>query len=159
MLQWLNFIKIEEAVGVPVIFQLILIELVIDTLKLASLNTPNSLSNSFSVISALVLGEFAVQAKWMTSEVVLYMAFVAIANFTQPSFELGHAYKLCRVFVLILTALFNYVGFFVGYILVFILISSTKTVSGKSYLYPLFPFNYKALKRLIIREPINKQNN
>ncbi len=155
----LSFIKIEEAVGVPVFVQLILIELVIDTLKLASLNTPNSLSNSFSVISALVLGEFAVNAKWMTSEVVLYMAFVAIANFTQPSFELGHAYKLCRVFVLILTALFNYVGFAVGYILVFVLAASTKTVSGRSYLYPLFPFNFRALKRLILRESINRKNN
>ena len=156
---WLSFIKIEESVGVPVIAQLILIELVIDTLKLASLNTPSSLSNSFSVISALVLGEFAVQAKWMTSEVVLYMAFVAIANFTQPSFELGHAYKMCRVFVLIMTALFNYIGFAVGFILVFVLIATTKTVSGRSDLYPLFPLNVKALKRLIIREPINRQNN
>ncbi len=155
----LSFIKIEEAVGVPVFVQLLLIELVIDTLKLASLNTPNSLSNSFSVISALVLGEFAVNAKWVTSEVVLYMAFVAIANFTQPSFELGHAYKICRVFVLILTALFNYIGFAVGYILVFVLISSTKTVSGRSYLYPLFPFNFRALERLIIRESINRKNN
>ena len=86
---WLDFIKIEHPTSVPVIMQLLIIEIVIDALKLASLNTPNALSNSFSVIGALVLGEFAIAAKWFTAEVVLYMAFVAITNFAQPSYEPG----------------------------------------------------------------------
>lgn len=36
---WLDFIKIEHPAGVPVIMQLLIIEIVIDALKLASLNT------------------------------------------------------------------------------------------------------------------------
>ena len=154
----LEFVTIEEPIGVPVLVQLLAIELVIDALKLASINTPNSLSNSFSVIGALVLGEFAVQARWLTAEVVFYMAFVAVANFTQPSFEMGHAYKIARVFVLILTALFNFYGFFVGYAIVFALIATTRTVSGRGYLYPLIPFNAEKLRRLLIRRPISSQN-
>lgn len=156
--KWLDFVTIEEPIGVPVLVQLLAIELVIDALKLASINTPNSLSNSFSVIGALVLGEFAVQARWLTAEVVFYMAFVAVANFTQPSFEMGHAYKISRVFVLVLTALLNYYGFFAGYAIVFALIATTRTVSGRGYLYPLFPFNAEKLRRLLIRRPISAQN-
>lgn len=156
--KWLEFVTIEEPIGVPVLVQLLAIELVIDALKLASINTPNSLSNSFSVIGALVLGEFAVQARWLTAEVVFYMAFVAVANFTQPSFEMGHAYKISRVFVLVLTALLNYYGFFAGYAIVFALIATTRTVSGRGYLYPLFPFNAEKLRRLLIRRPISAQN-
>ena len=156
--KWLEFVTIEEPIGVPVLVQLLAIELVIDALKLASINTPNSLSNSFSVIGALVLGEFAVQARWLTAEVVFYMAFVAVANFTQPSFEMGHAYKISRVFVLVLTALLNYYGFFAGYAIVFVLIATTRTVSGRGYLYPLFPFNAEKLRRLLIRRPISAQN-
>lgn len=156
--KWLEFVTIEEPIGVPVLVQLLAIELVIDALKLASINTPNSLSNSFSVIGALVLGEFAVQARWLTAEVVFYMAFVAVANFTQPSFEMGHAYKIARVFVLILTALFNFYGFFAGYAIVFALIATTRTVSGRGYLYPLIPFNAEKLRRLLIRRPISSQN-
>ena len=83
---WLEFIQIEEPNQVPILAQLLLIEFIIDGLKLASLNTPSVLSNSFSVVGALILGDFAVQAKWFVPEVVLFMAFVAIANFTQPSF-------------------------------------------------------------------------
>ena len=148
---WLDFIGIEKPIAVPVLVQLLAIELVIDALKLASINTPNSLSNSFSVIGALVLGQFAVEAKWLTAEVVFYMAFVAVANFTQPSFEMGHAYKIARIFVLLLTALFNLPGFIAGYAVVFAVLVSTRNVVGRAYLYPLIPFNGRALLRLMFR--------
>ena len=46
----------------------------IDVLKLASLNTPDSLSSSFSMLGALILGDFAVQAGWLGPEVLVYMA-------------------------------------------------------------------------------------
>ena len=66
-------------------------------LKLASLNTPDVLSNSFSMLGALILGDFAVQARWLVPEVLVYMAFVAIANYAQHSYEMGYAAKLCRM--------------------------------------------------------------
>ena len=40
----------------------LVVEFLIDVLKLASLNTPDTLSNSFSMLGALILGDFAVQA-------------------------------------------------------------------------------------------------
>lgn len=155
---WLECIKIKEFYTVPIIAQLLIIELVIDTLKLASLNTPNSLSNSFSVIGALVLGDLAVSAQLFSSEVVLLMAFVAIANFAQPSFELGYAFKLSRIFILVMTAIFKLWGFVGGFALVILVMAFTKTVTGRGYLYPLIPFNAKALSRLLVRHPISKDN-
>ena len=156
--EWMNFITIKEPYTVPIIGQLFVIEMVIDTLKMASLNTPNSLSNSFSVIGALVLGELAVSAKLFSSEIVLLMAFVAIANFAQPSFELGYAFKLSRMFILLLTAVFNLYGFIIGTLAVSLLMAFTKTMTGRGYLYPLIPFNGKAMSRLLFRHSINKDN-
>ena len=155
---WLDFIKVQEPNAVPIIFQLLVIEFVIDGLKLASLNTPSVLSNSFSIVGALILGDFAVKARWFVPEVVLYMAFVAISTFTQPSFELGWAFKLFRVLILILTAIFGVWGFAAGILLTILAVAFTKTPGGKSYLYPLIPFNWKALKRLLIRQPISRQD-
>ena len=149
----LKFMMIEEEYTVPLIVQLLIVEFVIDTLRLASLNTPSALSSSFSVVGALVLGEFAVRSGWFVSEVVLFMAFVAISNFTQPSYELGYAIKISRVFILILCGLFKIWGLVVGLALVLLLITTTKTLSGYTYLYPLVPFNAEALKGLIIRRP------
>lgn len=61
---WLEFIKVAEPNDVPIIWQLLIIEFIIDGLKIASLNTPTVLSNSFSIVGALILGDFAVQARW-----------------------------------------------------------------------------------------------
>ena len=86
----------------PLIVQLLLVELIIDILKIASLNTPDVLSNSFSMLGALILGDFAVQARWLVPEVLVYMAFVAVANYAQHSYEMGYATKLCRMLLLVL---------------------------------------------------------
>ncbi len=157
--EWLSFIKIEEPNTVPIVAQLFIVEVVIDAMRLASINTPQSLSSSFGVIGALVLGEFAVSAGWFVAEVVLYMAFVALTNFTQPSYELGYAFKLFRMMLIALIALFNIWGFIGGLLLIIIEIACTKTVTGQSYLYPLIPFKGSALASLLLRKPLSVKNN
>lgn len=150
--EWLLFIVPDEPGAIPIFFQLILTEFALDGLKLASLNTPNVLSNSLSVVGGLLLGDFAVSVGWLCPDVIFYMAFVAIANFTQSSYELGYAFKYLRVLTLILTALFRWWGFFAGIIIGVVLVATNKTVNGRrSYLYPLIPFNGNALARLVFR--------
>ena len=91
-------------------------------------------------------------AGWLVPEVILYMAFVAIANFSQRNYELGYAFKFLRVTLLILTGLFNYWGFAGGVLLMLTLIATNQTVNGKrSYLYPLIPFSGRALLTMFIR--------
>ena len=154
----LEFLLVEDEYFVPLIVQLLLVELIVDILKLASLNTPDALSNSFSMLGALILGDFAVQARWLVPEVLVYMAFVAVAGYAQHSYEMGYACKLVRMELLILIWLWDSWGFAIGVIGAVVLIASTRTVVGKGYLYPLIPFNGKKLMRLLRRRPINKDN-
>ena len=137
-LDWLPdifiFIAVKDTVNIPLIWQLLILEVAIDGLHLAALNTPSMLSTPLSVIAGLVMGEFSVSSGWFNSEVMLYMAFVAVANYTQPNFELGYALKFMRIMLLILTALLNAVGFFAGCILVVCFLAFNKTLSGRSFL-------------------------
>ena len=150
--QWLSFILPTEVGRIPIVAQLLLVEFIIDGLRMASLNTPNMLSNSLSVVGGLILGDFAVDIGWLIPEVILYMAFVAIANFTQRSYELGYAFKFMRMGLLILTALLNVWGFAVGLGLIVLLLLTNVTVTGKRhYLYPLIPFDGRALRSLFFR--------
>ena len=153
-----HFLLIEDEYFVPLILQLLLVEFIIDVLKLASLNTPDALSNSFSMLGALILGDFAVQARWLVAEVLVYMAFVAVAGYAQHSYEMGYACKLVRMSLLILIWLLDIWGFAIGVVLSIALIASTKTVVGKGYLYPLVPFNGKQLRRIMRRRPISREN-
>ena len=128
------FVAVKDTVNIPLIFQLLILELSIDGLRLAALNTPSMLSTPLSVIAGLVMGEFSVKSGWFNSEVMLYMAFVAVANYTQPNFELGYALKFMRLLLLILTACFNTVGFVIGCILIVCFLAFNKTLSGRNYL-------------------------
>ena len=149
---WLAFIVPKAPGELPILVQLFLTEFALDGLKLASLNTPNMLSNSLSVVGGLLLGDFAVTVGWLSPDVILYMAFVAIANFTQSNYELGYAFKYMRMLTLILTALFDLAGFIAGIVITLILVATNRTVNGeRNYLYPLIPFNGKAMARLLFR--------
>ena len=129
-----RFVLIEDTVNIPLIFQILILELAIDGLRLAALNTPSMLSTPLSVIAGIVMGEFSVESGWFNSEIMLYMAFVSIANYTQPNFELGYALKFMRLLLLILTAIFNLPGFLTGCLIVVLCITFNKTLSGHSYL-------------------------
>ena len=154
----LQFLAIDSDNSVPILAQLLLAEFIVDLLKLASLNTPDVFSNSFSMLGALVLGDFAVQAHWLVPEVLAYMAFVAISNFAQPSYELGYAFKLLRLMLLLFVGALDWVGLALGCIVIAAILASTKPIVGKGYLYPLCPFDKKALRALIIRKPISREN-
>ena len=137
-LSWLPkifaFGAVKDTVNIPLIFQLLMLEVAIDGLRLAALNTPSMLSTPLSVIAGLVMGEFSVKSGWFNAEVMLYMAFVAVANYTQPNFELGYALKFMRLELLVLTAVFNWIGFLAGTVIVICSICFNKTLSGRSYL-------------------------
>ncbi len=160
--QWipeaLSFIQVKENPGLPILIQILLVESTIDWMKLASLNTPNMLGNSLSVVAGLILGDFAIQVGWLVPEVILYMAFVSMANFTQPSFELGYAFKFMRILLLLATALFGAWGFGLGLVGIILLICLNKTVDGsRSYLYPLIPLNKEVLFRQVFRVKLKQK--
>ncbi len=151
-----EFITVKETINIPLIWQFLILELAVDGLRIAAVNTPNMLSTPLSVMAGLVLGEFSVKSGWFNSEVMLYMAFVAIANYTHPSYELGYAVKFFRILNLILTAIFGVWGYIVGVAAFFIAIVSNRMVSGQSYLYPLIPFNWEKLSHALLRHRLPK---
>ena len=144
---------IPDAPGaLPIIVQLFLAELAVDGLKIASMNTPDMLSNSLSVVGALILSDFAVGVGWFCEDVILYMAIVAIAGFAQQNRELGYAFKLMRMMILALTAALGAPGFALGLVLLLLFIVTNKTVDGRHYyLYPLLPWSWRAMRRLLFR--------
>ncbi|MGN1149049.1 MAG: spore germination protein [Lachnospiraceae bacterium] len=146
-----TFILLKETENIPLIWQFLILELAIDGLRLAAVNTPNMLSTPLSVMAALVLGEFSVNSGWFNAEVMLYMAFVAIAGYTQANYELSYALKFMRMLTLILTSIFGLWGYLAGVAICMISIICNRTVSEKSYIYPLLPFDLKKLCTRLFR--------
>ena len=150
--QALSFLVPDEVGALPLILQIFLVEIAIDGLKIASMNTPNILSSSLSIVGGLILGDFAVDVGWLCADVILYMAFVAIANFAQQNYELGYAFKFSRMIILTLVYFFGVWGLALGIVLFCVMVATNRTLGGKrKYLYPLIPFSPKGFFRLIVR--------
>lgn len=151
---YLNFIIPTVKVTIPIFWQFMLIEFISDGLRLASLNTPNSLSNALGIIGGLILSEFAITAGWFVADTILCMAFVVISSYAQPNFEMGYALKYCRLMLLILVQLIGGWGFAVGAATIITLMATTKTLTGYTYLKPIIPFDAKGFLKLFVRTKI-----
>ncbi|MFW5991942.1 MAG: spore germination protein [Halanaerobiaceae bacterium] len=150
--EYLSFIGVKEndpSIGLGV--QFILASLGIDLIRMASIQTPNTLATSLSLIGALLLGDFAVKVGLFSPEVILYMAVSAISNFAIPGYEVALVLKLFRFIFLIAVIAGNIWGFIIVFIFIFLWTVFTKTF-GVYYLWPLIPFDYQALKSYLFRQ-------
>lgn len=156
--QWIPesflFIQMKDPSNIPIFWQFIILEVALDGLRLAAVNTPDMLSTPLSIMAALILGDFSVSSGWFNAEVMLYMAFVALANYTQTNYELAYAVKFMRILNLVLTSLFGVYGFIAGIGILILSLINNKLISGRAYLYPLIPFHYKELKKRMVRRNI-----
>ena len=153
----LGFVLVKDDFAVPLFWQLFIIELALDGLRMASLNTPDPLSNSFSVVGGLLLGDFAVKSGWFVPQTILYSALTAIANFVPTNYELGYSFKFMRITLLIFVQLFGVWGLAGGTLLWGAILFCTRSVSGKRALYPFFPFDGKAVLKILFKTTSGKE--
>ncbi|HWQ42351.1 MAG TPA: spore germination protein [Desulfosporosinus sp.] len=154
---WLQFIGVIKPTKIPLLLQVLAAEFGVDLLRMATIHTPGPLGSALGLIAAFMLGDIAVKVGLFSPEVVMYIAIVAVGTFATPSYELGLANRLSRLFLIIMTGLFNFLGFGIGAAMVFFLLWRTKSF-GVPYLWPLLPLDIKALGTIIVRSPVPIKN-
>jgi stage V sporulation protein AF len=137
--------------------QIILIEVGIELLRMASIHTPNALSTSMGLIAGVVIGNIAIELGIFSNAIVFIGSISAIGTYITPSYELGLANKILKIGLLILIAFFSLWGFIIGIFLLILYLASLKSFD-RSYLYPLIPFNFKQLIKQIIRMPYQNKH-
>lgn len=142
---------------VPLIVQFLLAEIGIDVIRVAAIHTPSPLTTSLGLIAALMIGDLAVSVGLFSPEVVMYSAVSATTIFATPSYELGNAHRLARLFLLLIVYILKLPGLILGTIALIVFAGFTKSF-GVPYLWPLIPFDYKALKTILLRTPVPAQN-
>lgn len=148
------FVKLSNESPIPVLLQIIIVELVIELLRIATIHTPNHLSSAMGLIATLILGQMAVDIGLFQSEILLYCSISSIGGFATPSYELSLANKIVKLALILMVGLFGSVGFLVGFTLLIVLLGAIKTY-GMPYLYPLLPFNFKQFIKVLFRPTVN----
>ncbi len=152
---WLLF-SLKGQIDMFFLGQVLLVELSIELLRIATIHTPTSLSNAMGMIAAVLLGQFAIDLGFFSEEILLFCAIGDVGGFATPNYELSLTNKYLKIFLIIFVGFLGWIGFIIFHV---ILIGYLLTIKpfGVSYLYPLFPFNGKALLNFIIRKPKTKE--
>lgn len=131
-------------------------EFLLDLFKYSSSHSSSHFSGSLSIIGGLIIGDIAVNLQWVTEEILFYAAITMLATLSLASLEFGEALRLYRLLLLVATAFFGLWGFIGTSLLVLLSMVTTPTFGKASYLWPLIPFRWQALKTLLFRYPTFK---
>jgi stage V sporulation protein AF len=152
----LEFIGPREKGTLPLLLQFLIAEVGIDLMRMAAIHTPTPLATAMGLVAAILIGEIAVKVGLFVPEVILYIAVAAIGSFATPSYELALANRLVRLALLLCVALAHVPGFMIG-LTIWLLLLATQRPFGMPYLYPLIPFHWPALQKIIVRLPFARK--
>lgn len=108
---FLNFIGPQEEGNIPIVLQVISGEIGMEFLRLASIHTPTAISSALGIVSAILIGQVAVDVGLFGPEILFYVAIGALGAFVTPSYELGLANKMFKLFIIVGTALLGLWGY------------------------------------------------
>lgn len=146
-----------EGIGpIKLIFYVIAVEFFLDLFKNAAALNSNLFSGSLSIVGGLIIGDVAVQLNWVSIEILFYAAITLLTSISLSSMEFGDGLRIYRFFLIAATSVGGIWGFGIGILLILISTATTPTFGGMSYLWPLYPFHWKALKTLLFRYPAAK---
>lgn len=154
---WLKFIGPSKIAKIPLLGQFISAEIGLDLIRMSAIHTPTPLATALGIVAVFMLGDVAISVGLFNPEVILYLAVSAIGTFATPSYELAMANRLFRFGLLILVGLLGLPGFMLGLLGIILLLAFTRPF-GVPYTWPLIPFNWQALKSILVRSPVPLQN-
>lgn len=142
--------------GPTIIFYVMAVEFLLDLFKYSASVSSSRFSGSLSIIGGLIIGDIAVELNWASVEILFYAAVTMLTSLSLASIEFSDGIRVYRLFLVICTAIFGFWGFAGGLFLVLCSILTTPAFGGMSYFWPLWPFNWKALRTLLFRYPAAK---
>ncbi len=143
---------VREGLPFPVLIEILFMETVFEFITEAGIRLPKAVGSAISIVGALVIGDMAVNAGFVSSVTVIVVALTAISTLTIPAVEASHTIRLIRFPLMLLAAVFGFLGIAVGLLFVLIHLCSLRSF-GVPYLDPLAPLNLSDLKENLFRAP------
>ncbi|AXI28538.1 spore germination protein [Priestia megaterium] len=139
-----------ERVPFPAIVEMLVMELAFEMLREAGIRMPRAIGPAVSIVGALILGQAAVEAGFVSAAVVIIVAISAISNFTLPSTSIVNAARGFRFILIIVSAFIGLYGILLMTLCICLHISSLRSF-GIPYFSPFAPFDFKEQKDTLAR--------
>ncbi|MCM3116758.1 spore germination protein [Neobacillus sp. MER 74] len=156
-----------EAIPFPAIVEAFIMEITFEVLREAGIRMPRAVGSALSIVGALILGQAAVDAGFVSAAMVIIVSVTAIASFALPNYNLGIAARSLRFLLLIVASYAGLYGVLAASLIIGMHLCSIRSF-GVPYLSPIAPFNLKEQKDVLFRfalpnlinrpTPANKKN-
>jgi spore germination protein KA len=147
-----NLASQREGVPFPAFLEGLIMEVIFEILREASVRMPKTIGQSISIVGTLVVGEAAVEAGLVTAGMVIVLSITAISNFVMPAFNIGISARILRFFLMFLGATFGLYGVFLGIIFIVVRLCSLQSF-GVPYMSPTAPMHMGDQKDTLFRLP------
>lgn len=141
-----------EGVPFPVLFEVFAMEFTFEVLREAGIRLPKAVGQAVSIVGALVIGQAAVQAGFVSPGIVIIVAFTGITSFAIPVYTASIPFRILRFPLMLVTSQLGLPGLVAGILMIWGHMASL-TSFGVPYMAPLTPLMAKDLKDTVVRVP------
>lgn len=139
-----------QGVPFPIFFECLLLLLAFEVLREAGTKTSGLLGTSLSIVGALIIGQAAVDARIISTSVVIVIAFTSVTSLINP--KTAGAEIIFRFLFLLLGTILGLYGLLCGILFFIMYIIKIKSF-GVNYLNNISSFRLKDYKQTYLRVP------
>ncbi|WP_253206757.1 spore germination protein [Bacillus toyonensis] len=139
-----------EGVPFPQIVEALIMELTFEVLREAGIRMPRAVGQALSIVGALILGQAAVQAGFVSAAIVIIVSITGISSFALPNYNIGIVSRLLRFIMLLAGAFIGLYGIVLTIFVIILHMCSLRSF-GVPYLAPLAPFRIDEQQDALIR--------
>ena len=139
-------------VAVPLIIELLGMEVIVEVFREANLRLPIPISQTLGITAGIVLGSAVIAAGFVSNATLVIVILTAIATYSGPNYTIGITWRILK-YLLILASAFT--GLF-GFTIIGIMIltnAATQNSFGTPYLAPWSPLALRGLIDTVMRKP------
>ncbi|MGO3169328.1 spore germination protein, partial [Senegalia sp. (in: firmicutes)] len=149
----ISIVAQREGIPFPALVEILIMELTFEILREAIIRMPKTISTAISIVGALVLGDAAIQAGFVSPAAVIVVSLTALSSFISPSYNIAITARILRFIFMLLGSSFGFFGVTIGLIIMLLHLCSLESF-GVPYMSPMAPLDMSGQKDTFIRLPV-----
>ncbi|MFF2753637.1 spore germination protein [Psychrobacillus sp. NPDC058041] len=145
-------VQANKGLPLPSLLEMILMLIMFELFREASLRLPSVIGGSISVVGGLIIGDAAIRAGVTSAAMIVIIAISTIATFTLVNQSLVTAVSILRVIFILMTALFGLFGFFITFYFVLLYLANIR-IFGVPYLNIAADLSWSTIAKTLFRLP------
>jgi len=106
----ISLAKQREAVPFPAFIEAFVMEVIFEILREAGVRLPKAVGPAVSIVGALVIGQAAVEAGFISPATVIVVSITAISSFATPTFAVAISARLLRFLFMVIAGAVGFYG-------------------------------------------------